>query len=71
MKKLLFLVLIISTLFTISCQKSAEVKKEDHSAHPNQNSAPKETGDFTAELKTNPEQIKAGEKVDLSFTLQN
>ena len=71
MKKLLFLVLIISTLFTISCQKSAEVKKEDHSAHPKQNSAPKETGDFTAELKTNPEQIKAGEKVDLSFTIKN
>lgn len=71
MKKLLFLVLIISTLFLISCEKLTEVKKEDHSAHSNQNSAPKETGKFTAELKTSPEQIKAGETVDFSFTIKN
>ena len=71
MKKLFFLVLIINTLFLISCQNTTEVKKEDHSAHSNQDSAPKETGSFTSELKTNPEQIKAGEKIDLSFTIKN
>lgn len=75
MKKILLLVFIISSLFFISCKTNTEIKLENSNANSNQNtnqnSAPKETGNFTAELKTNPAQIKAGEQVDLTFTLKN
>ena len=71
MKKILFLIAIISSLFLISCQNTIEVKKDEHAGNSNQNIAPKETANFTAEFKTNPVQIKAGEQVDLGFTIKN
>lgn len=75
MKQILFLVFIINSLFFISCKTNTEVKTDEHAGHSNQasnqNSAPKETGTFTAELKTNPTEIKAGEAAEFTFTLKN
>lgn len=58
-------------LFSIGCQTTTDVKKDEHAGHSNQNSVTKESGTFTAELKTNPAEVKAGEKFELSFIVKN
>lgn len=70
MKKI-FLFAIVSCLFTIGCQTSTEVKKDEHAEHSNQNTASKVAAGFTANFRTNPSEIKAGEPTELSFTIKN
>lgn len=71
MRKILLLIVLATVLFTISCQNTTEVKKDDHAGHSNQTTATKEAANFTAELKINPAQIKAGEQVEFTFTIKN
>lgn len=70
MKRISILILITAILFTISC-KTTENKSDNNNANSNRSSAPKETGSFTAELKTNASEIKAGEATDFIFTIKN
>lgn len=77
MKNIILSIFTAILLFSISCRTTTEVKKDEHTEHSNQNmvmnrnSAPKETGDFTAELKTNPTEVKAGEPAQFTFTIKN
>lgn len=68
-------ILIASLLFAIGCQTKTEVKKDEHSEHTNQNTnqntATKPTGVFTMEFKANPAEVKAGEKIELTFNIKN
>lgn len=70
MKKIFFISAIVSCLFIAGCETKTEVKKDDHSNHsPNQPAKTAET--YAAEFKTVPSEIKAGEQMELSFTVKN
>jgi Cupredoxin-like domain len=72
MKRIFLLILAAILLFTISCQTNTEVKKDEHSNHNvNKDVKIDPANLFTADLKTNPAEVKAGEKIELSLTIKN
>ncbi len=71
MKKIFLSIIVTTVLFAIGCQTKTEIKKDEHAGHSNQNSATKQPAEVTAELKTAPAEIKAGEPTELSFTIKN
>lgn len=71
MRKIFLLSFLTILLFTIGCQTKTEVKKDEHAEHTNQNTNSKSAENFTMEFKTNPPEVKAGEKVELSFLIKN
>src|SRR5690349_16830386 len=71
MKRIFLTILFTALLLTIACQTSTEVKKDEHAGHSNTNSTAKETGAFSVEFTSAPEQIKSGEPTELILTIKN
>ena len=70
MKKLLFTLFAIFSLFLVGCEKQTiETKTQDNK--PNQETLVTEKGKFTVDFKTNPTEVKAGENTNLMFTVKN
>ena len=74
--KIKFYTLLFSSLFLIGCQTpntTINTNAAIETAAPTPNAKPilTEKGLFTVEMKTAPAEIKAGEKIDLSFFVKN
>lgn len=71
MKKIFLAILITTFLFTIGCQTKTEVNKNEHTEHTNQNTNTKQSESYTMDFKTNPVEVKAGEKIEMTFLVKN
>ncbi len=71
MRKIFLAVLITTSLFILGCQTKTEINKNEHAEHTNQNTNSKPAESFTMDFKTNPAEVKAGEKIEMTFVIKN
>ncbi len=71
MRKILLTILIVTLLFTIACQTSTEVQKETVIEPSNKEMQVKPFEDFLVDFSSDPAQLKAGEPIQMVFTIKN
>lgn len=71
MKTLILTIIALGGLFSFGCNTAAETKKENTDQPVSESKNETKSAKFKAEFKTNPTEVKAGEKTELSFTVKN